>query len=288
MSIYCASALLLSTIQTVRGNDGLSTAVDDGAIKDKLVAEATAINNAGSAVPMAKLQEQLDRKTCNIALVPASTAKLTASALYDRCRPGVAVLAALYKCGKCSKWHTSVSAAVAIAEPDIFLTNCHVVLNTNALLLIAMTADQKTAAVQEVLAADADDDWAIIRAPGLAARPLPLKDKAEVGSDVYVIGHPDGRYYTFTRGNLARVFRKAPCACPKHKKPQIHDTFWLQITADFAGGSSGGPVLDDCGNVIGIVASTRTVYHDDASHENVQMVFKDCVPASTVIKATRR
>jgi hypothetical protein len=30
----------------------------------------------------------------------------------------------------------------------------------------------------------------------------------------------------------------------------------MDITADYAGGASGAPILDDCGNVVGLAATT--------------------------------
>jgi S1-C subfamily serine protease len=57
----------------------------------------------------------------------------------------------------------------------------------------------------------------------------------------------------------------------------------MSITADFAGGSSGGPVLNKNGEVVGMVASTLTAYSDSSDCKthpgpDVQMVFKDFIP----------
>ena len=60
---------------------------------------------------------------------------------------------------------------------------------------------------------------------------------------------------------------------------------WLTITADYARGSSGGPLLNDAGEVIGMVASTHSVYYnqsEDGTHQNLQMVWKQCVPVENI------
>ena len=63
---------------------------------------------------------------------------------------------------------------------------------------------------------------------------------------------------------------------------------WVTVTADYAIGSSGGPVLNDAGEVVGMVSRTSTVSTaDDAASGqpaagNVQMVFKDCVSLATM------
>ena len=58
----------------------------------------------------------------------------------------------------------------------------------------------------------------------------------------------------------------------------------MQITADFARGSSGGPVLDARGRAVGMVASTGSVHYnnDHGEQKNLQMVFKECVTADAI------
>jgi len=57
------------------------------------------------------------------------------------------------------------------------------------------------------------------------------------------------------------------------------------ITADYARGSSGGPVLNEQGAVVGMVCSTRTTYYGEKDKEkdnDVQMVVKFCIPADSI------
>jgi len=60
----------------------------------------------------------------------------------------------------------------------------------------------------------------------------------------------------------------------------------MAVTADFAKGSSGGPLLDACGNVAGMVASTTSIYYgtEKGQKDNLQMVLKHCVPAASILK----
>ena len=60
----------------------------------------------------------------------------------------------------------------------------------------------------------------------------------------------------------------------------------MSITADYAKGSSGAPVLNNNGEVIGVVSSTNSIYYNKVKgrEENLQMVVKNCIP----INALRR
>ena len=61
----------------------------------------------------------------------------------------------------------------------------------------------------------------------------------------------------------------------------------MSVTADYAVGSSGGPVFNSQGDVVGMVSRT---YSTKASknhrrHDSLgnQMVFKDCVSLDTIL-----
>ena len=60
----------------------------------------------------------------------------------------------------------------------------------------------------------------------------------------------------------------------------------VSITADYARGSSGGPVLNDRGEVIGIVKSTQPIFYrmTNGKGENLQMVVKQCIPSASILQ----
>uniref|UniRef100_A0A0G4HTT1 Serine protease n=1 Tax=Chromera velia CCMP2878 TaxID=1169474 RepID=A0A0G4HTT1_9ALVE len=96
-----------------------------------------------------------------------------------------------------------------------------------------------------------------------------------LGAPVAVLGHPAGQQFFLTRGCVSRYFKKG------EKGP-----IGMAVTADFAKGSSGGPVFDLSGRVVGIVEATRTVHYDDAEtgKSNVQMVIKCAIPSPYILE----
>jgi hypothetical protein len=92
------------------------------------------------------------------------------------------------------------------------------------------------------------------------------------------MSHPDDRFYLLTTGTVARhtIWREA-----------AGDQSFMAITADFAKGSSGCPVLDERGAVVGIVNNTESIYYDDDGKKkqfDLQMVVKNATPGWLVRK----
>lgn len=257
------------------------TIINDRQVIRQIERAASELIEAGRTTEMATLIEQLNRESCNIKLPAASEAKLEPWQVYERCRPGVLVVAGIFKCDRCDNWHAAPASGFVITADGIAVTNHHVVHSPDRATLVAMTADGRVVPVREVLAASAVDDVAIIRLEGGEFTPLPLSTNAPVGSDVFVISHPDRRFFTFSKGVVARYGTI---------QRERTETAMLEITADYARGSSGGPVLNRQGAVVGLVSSTVSVYYntENGRKDNLQMVFKQCVPAEKVLNLIKR
>ena len=191
-------------------------------------------------------------------------------------RPGVAVIGSIYKCKKCTRWHVGAASGFFISSDGILVTNHHVVASADKETLVVLSGDGRMSAVTELLATDPVADIAILRCEGTGFTPLPLSADAPDGSPVGVWSHPSNHFFSLSAGIVARRFLL--------NKPG-GKTETLAITADYARGSSGGPVFDDHGNVVGMVASTDSVYYDmeNGQQKNLQMVFKICVSARSIL-----
>ena len=120
-------------------------------------------------------------------------------------------------------------------------TNLHVV--APAANMRAVFGDGRKFAVVEVLGFDPERDVALLRIEADKLPVLPLGGDVSAGERVVAIGHPLGLSNTVSDGLISAVRVIAP------------DVSLLQISAPIAPGSSGGPLFNERGEVIGIATA---------------------------------
>ena len=255
---------------------GLAGEVSDERTELLLDAAAERLMKSGQTVKMSELIRQLRRRSCSIPLPVASmAAPLTAAALAERNRAGVLVIGDLYKCKQCPRWHVGASSAFLLNEAGVCATCYHVVNVPSSPTLIAMTGDGRIVPVREVLAANPNTDVAILRIEGSGYTAFPLENPPPVGAPVRVLSHPDDHFFTLSEGIVSRYV-----SVPLEK--QGGEVTMMAITADFGAGSSGAPVFNEQGGVVGMVNNTQSLYYDPKRGKDQQMVFKHCLPSQYI------
>ena len=121
------------------------------------------------------------------------------------------------------------------------MTNQHVIRNA-ATIRVKIINSSQSYKVSEVVIEDEENDLALLRVAANAA-PLPLGDsrQASVGDDIFVIGNPKGLEGTLSTGIISAV----------------RGQHLIQISAPISTGSSGAPVLNKRGKVIGIAVGAK-------------------------------
>jgi len=244
--------------------------------------QLVAIQESGSAVTVAKLKAQLKRKQCAVSLQPPTTTEISPADLYERRRDAVAVVGSLTNCGRCSKWHLSSATGFFISEDGILVSNHHVIEKRDDDSVVGvMTYAGDVFPITEVLASDAKADVVIMRVEGKGFKTLRLAEGCRIGDPVWVLGHPRSRYYHLSDGMVSGFYERSD------------GTTKMDITADFGLGSSGAPVFDAAGNVVGVVSSTSPLMIKGTNSKaaadkeksskqqrpaHAQMIFKQCVP----------
>jgi putative serine protease PepD len=172
----------------------------------------------------------------------ASTA-LSATQIYKQASAGVVSIKAVTAQGEDS------GTGIVLNDKGLILTNDHVVAGASGLTV----APKGSAAVTRsatLVGEEANDDLALIKVDpsGLGLKPLTLtgSKSVQVGDAVYAIGNPYGLNETLTRGIVSALGRTI--SAPNGAK--IADA--IQTDAALNPGNSGGPLLDDQGEVIGV------------------------------------
>ena len=107
-------------------------------------------------------------------------------------------------------WHV-VPAATGffISDEGVIATNRHV-FNPSDEYMFAMTSDYALHPIQEVLGANRANDLAYCRIDSSDYKGLALSRNTPVGSDISVISHPSGRFYTYSQGVITRRYIRPP------------------------------------------------------------------------------
>lgn len=200
---------------------------------------------------------------------------------YETQAKSVFVVASVYKCGKCSNWHLGGTAtAWCLTADGLMVTNHHVFEKATGDSWGVGSVDGKVYRITELLATNKAADLAIFRVDASGLTPLPLGEDAAVGTAVSIISHPDRRCFFQSSGEVAR-YSKAPSQSPSK------GATWMSVTADFAKGSSGGPVFNPEGQVVGMVSSTQSISYGPSAKDGKptgphQMVIRNCVPVAAM------
>lgn len=177
---------------------------------------------------------------------------------HERLRKASVMVGSLYDCGRCKNLHGNISGGVIISPEGLVLTNYHVLKrkeDEKVQGMAVMNYRGQCYGIEQVLAADESADVALIKLKttdtfdpiGLASsNPKPL-------SDVVVMSHPHNEFFVVTTGLVSRL-----------SKPTMEgdSTTWLEITAEFSGGSSGSGVFNTQGQLVGLVSRIHPMFRE--------------------------
>lgn len=172
-----------------------------------------------------------------------STGTLSATQIYKQDSQGVVAIKAVTAEGE------DEGTGIVLNEHGLILTNDHVIRGATSLTVDASGSSGKTASAK-IVGEEANQDLALIEVDpsGLGLHPLTLASSSavQVGDTVYAIGTPYGLEETFTKGIVSALNRtiQAPDGASI--------TGALQTDAALNPGNSGGPLLNEAGEVIGV------------------------------------
>ena len=144
---------------------------------------------------------------------------------------------------------SSLGSGFVIGDGQI-ATNAHVVEGASS-GTVKLVGAETAHAIDSILAIDRAHDLAIVKATGITASALSLgdSDTVQIAQSVYAAVNPQGLTGTFSSGIISAIRAEG--------NSLVADTI-LQMTVPVSPGSSGGPLLNTDGEVIGVVFSQVT------------------------------
>ena len=215
--------------------------------------------------------------------------------LYDRLRESTLAVGTFYKCPDCEAWHFSSSAGFVVGDGGIVCTCCHVVVASDegvkAAYLVAADAEGRVFPVESVLAADTDSDTCFVKISAPHLKPLALREGVRTGDRIYCLSHPGGYHFMFTEGMVARFNLRRDEVMDEagHTNGVLtRPVLFLNVTAEFAPGSSGAPIVDEAGNVVAQVSSIADAGDPEPADKNVppspSVPVRFCTAAEEILR----
>ncbi|HEY1833514.1 MAG TPA: trypsin-like peptidase domain-containing protein [Solirubrobacteraceae bacterium] len=208
----------------------------------------------------------------------ANTA-LSATQIYKQDSPGVVSITAITSEGE------DKGTGIVLNDEGLILTNDHVVQGARSLSISVDSSESDTRSAT-LIGEDANKDLALIKVDpsglGLKALKLASAKSLEVGDQVYAIGNPYGLEETLTKGIVSAL--KRTISAPDEAKIEGA----IQTDAALNPGNSGGPLLNDEGEVIGVnsqIASAQSSAEVGAQSGSTGVGF--AISSDTVAEAIK-
>lgn len=226
--------------------------LDDDKFALDFSAKLTDLVKQGKCLKSEELQQRLAHGKCRVAWKVPGARAMTPQEVYQHALASVFVLGSVEQVpDHPGQWQEGrLATAWALTEDGVMATNFHVFDKMTTEGFAVANSKGEVFPVIDALGSDPAADIAVIRAAGKGFAPLPLAADEKVGAWVGALSHPGGQFFTFTQGHVTRYTKN-----PLGGKTQQ----WMSITTDFAYGSSGAPVLNRFGAVVGMAAFTTNL-----------------------------
>ncbi|WP_434035697.1 S1 family peptidase [Formosa sp. 4Alg 33] len=284
--LVCSSCKSTKNVSEV--SDTTVEIIDEGAENGSEFVNAASIEvnklvAANLHTPFTKLKEDRTKNfevNSGVEIAHMNSDKKTGNQMYHHLQKSTLYIGSSYLCDKCPNVHLSAASGFIIHEDGVIVTNYHVISPRDTIEydgLFAVDHEGTVYVVTEVLSASKANDLAILKidTKGKKLNALPLAETELVGEDVYMMGHPFRNTFFMTKGIISRKYVDSKKAQPK-----------MTITAEFGLGASGGPVVNDSGEVVGVVSATRANYTGEGTKEkgDLQLLLKIVIPVSQLNK----
>lgn len=148
-----------------------------------------------------------------------------------------------------------VGSGFVFRKDGLILTNYHVVRGAGSIEVEFRGGNAPVPA--DCLAVDRENDVAVLKVaqlpPDVHVLELSVRERPKQGDGVWTIGHPERLVNTVSWGQVNAV--RSSMQLPEELRKELGapaDSYWVQTDAVLAHGSSGGPLLNQRGEALGM------------------------------------
>lgn len=262
----------------------------DRALLDKLAV----LRDSGRALDTAAVKAALQKPApAAIAVPPCRNTPLRPAEVWQAAQRSRLWVGWHYLCHKCEHWHVNLAGGYPIST-DGAVATCYHVAEPGADIregrLVAADSEGNVFPVTAVIARSRTMDACILRVEGLKSEPLPLNDQVRPGDPAFLLSSPLNVSGYFTSGMVNRFFWSPKAASQNPAGDGDFKHLRMNVSTDWAPGSSGSPVLDTCGNVISHVAVISHLGEGKNSTGKpvAHITLHEAIPARSVLSLVKQ
>ena len=202
-------------------------------------------HNGNSTAQRISSQEQIRVPQKPVIVKPQTSTPLGGSEIFDKYN------SAVFMIFTSDGWNEFQGSGFFINSNGLAVSNYHVFEGTGIGLETIKLSDGRKCKVKEIVAKSKEYDYIIFRVDVTGVcNYIPISNRThKVGEKVFAIGSPRGLENTFSSGEIS----------------QLRGNYVIQINAPIDHGSSGGALINEFGEVIGI---TSAGYDDSSANLN--------------------
>ena len=248
-----------------RGTEAQSVAVyrtDEDVSEDPVLRrKAEELYAQGLSLPLSVVKEQLSRSSCQLDLPLPHGMRMDGRDLWASSRKSFVRVGYCYLTKGGQRWRLDLSCGFFLTEDGAVATAYHVLELDRAVskgCLVVVDDEGTVYPVAEIIAANKTSDVCILRVRAAGkTNPLPLSEDVRPGDRVFCFSDPMGERSYFSAGIVNRLVEPA-----KQKNGGVPPLL-LDVSTDWAPGSSGAAVIDEYGNAVGLVSSILALQDDE-------------------------
>lgn len=247
----------------------------DNAIKK---AEGLIANN--DYTPFLTLQQQkLDRieENSEVVVDRLKPEKMNGNQLYYFLKERTMVMGSSYLCKRCPNLHLMNASGYVINGEGVIATNYHVIEVKDGVDISGIFASDSEGNVYpviQILAASQANDLAILKidTKGKKIKHIPFAENELMGEDIYMMGHPYNNLFFMSKGIISRKYIS-----------DRDDEVKIAVTTEFGQGASGGPIVNQHGQLMAMVSGVHPHNAQDHGKQGATlMVTREAIPVSVL------